>query len=279
MIGAGLSRAVRPPVAELAMRSGNPETFGDASDASLPLSVLAEQVLRSITVREAPKPAPPCARRVDVLMDAVLTPAAFAASDVVERLLASGLSQRAIADVYVPAVARRLGDCWSGNEMSFTRVTIASGRLQEMLGHLAEANDRPVVADRTKPRVALLTLADDQHTLGWKLLTVQLRRQGVTVFAIPGATPGDAVQLVERGRCHLVLVSASRLAVLGRIAEIASGLRARQVNVPPIVLGGLVAEQVPGSTSLPDVACITNDLGVALSHIRLHYRADRDGPE
>jgi len=261
------------------MRSGNSETFGDSTDSSLPLSLLAEQVLRSITTRDAPRPETPCARRVDVLMGAVLNPATFVASEVIERLLASGLSQRAIADVYVPAVAKRLGDCWSGNEVSFTRVTIASGRLQEMLGHLAEANDRPVVADRTRPRVALLTLADDQHTLGWKLVTVQLRRQGVTVFAVPGATPADAIEVIERSRCHLVLVSASRLAVLERISEIATGLRVSGTRVPPIVVGGIVAGRVSEATSLPDVTCITNDLGVALSHIRLHYRTNRDGPE
>lgn len=256
------------------MRPGNLAPHGDPSD-QLPVSALAEQVLRSLSARGAPAEGPVCPHRVALLMDAVLAPAAFEAAQVIERMLASGLTQRAVADEYVPQVARRLGDCWSSDELSFTKVTIASGRLQEMLGHLAQANDLPAAADRATPRVVLLALSGDQHTLGWKLVALQLRRQGITVQAVPGATVAEAADLIEASRCELVLVSASRLSVLDNLSRIAEALRARMTDVPPIVLGGLVCDRLGPGTRLPDVACITNDLSVALSCKTTRYRGLR----
>ena len=48
-------------------------------------------------------------------------------------MIASGISSADIAEDYVPLAARKLGEAWVDDTLSFSQVTIGAARLQEIV--------------------------------------------------------------------------------------------------------------------------------------------------
>jgi methylmalonyl-CoA mutase cobalamin-binding subunit len=249
---------------------------------SLHVGGLARQVLAALQTRStAPQGDDSlCPDILGELVTSVLGLGAFEGRSVVDDFLAAGISQTDLADRFVPAAARHLGDCWIEDDLSFARVTLAAGRLQQMLGELVQANDLLTPSDRMMPGVLVLTARNDQHTLGWKLLTLQIRRRGLAARAVPGVSVDEGAELILQAPYDLVLVSASRLTSVEMVADIVARLRAQLADVPPIVLGGIVTEQIGELCRLPDIDLITNSLDEALSRRRMcRARASRVAAE
>ncbi|PWR04125.1 hypothetical protein DKT77_03550 [Meridianimarinicoccus roseus] len=232
-------------------------------------AALASRVLASLQGRPKARPGRVagrvCPRALSMLFEASLA-AEFDRCETIRALCEMGLDHDEIADSYVPAAARQLGCDWVENTLSFARVTVAAGRLQEMLGGLAKANDIVTASHRAAPNVLVVSFENDQHTVGWKLVTLQLRRLGAAAHAMLDATPQDAAEVLEQVSYDLVLVSSSRIDVGARIGEMIDFLRARMVDVPPVVLGGIVVDLLDGAKPHADIVAVTNCLGAALTH-------------
>lgn len=230
--------------------------------------VLLEEVLRHLRGRDRATPVRSatrtCPRLLVALFDAVLA-VDFDGPDVLRGLLEQGVPVNDLADAYVPAVARKLGCDWAEDRLSFARVTVAAGRLQSLLGRMAQPNDTVRSAHPGAPNVLLVSFEGDAHTLGWKLLGVQLRRRGAAAHALLDVAPDTAADIAEQGGFDLVLVSASRMQVLDQLDRMIAALRARMVAVPPIVLGGIVVDSLDDGMVRADIAAMTNCLDTALS--------------
>ena len=164
---------------------------------SLHVGGLARQVLAALQTRtEAPGGDDTLSPEIlSELVASVLGLGAFDGRAVIDDFLAAGICQTDLADRFIPAAARHLGDCWVADDLSFARVTLAAGRLQQMLGELVQANDLLTSGDRMSPGVLVLSARDDQHTLGWKLLTLQIRRRGLAARAVPGVSVEEGAEL------------------------------------------------------------------------------------
>jgi methanogenic corrinoid protein MtbC1 len=233
-----------------------------------PTPVLVQEILRNLRDKDRTRPARGvprvCPRFLTELVDAALAPD-FDAALVLRGLLEAGVPANDIADGYVPAAARKLGCDWVDDRLSFARVTVAAGRLQSLLGRLAQPNDAVRSAQPSAPNVLLVSFEGDQHTLGWKLLSVQLRRRGAAAHAVLDVGPEAVADIVEQAGFDLVLVSASRPQVLDQVTRMADALRARMVDVPPIVLGGIVVDFLDDGPERADIMAVTNCLDRALS--------------
>lgn len=233
-----------------------------------PTPVLVQEVLRKL--RDKDRGAPPrnasrvCPRFVAELSEAALAPV-FDAAPVLRSMIDGGVAPNDIADAYVPTVARQLGNDWVDDRLSFARVTIAAGRLQSLLGRLEQPDDTVRSVHPGAPNVLLVSFAGDEHTLGWKLLSVQLRRRGVAVHAVLDIAPDAVADIAEQAGFDLVLVSASRPQVFDQVARMVAVLRARMVDVPPIVLGGIVVDLLGDNATRSDIVAVTNCLDMALS--------------
>ncbi len=233
-----------------------------------PTPILVNEVLRKLRDKDRAVPmrgvVRTCPRLLAELADATLAPE-FDAARVLHALLDAGIRLDDIADAYVPAVARGLGSDWVEDRLTFASVTVAAGRLQALLGRLAQPNDAMRSAYPGAPNVLLVSFEGDQHTLGWKLLAVQLRRRGAAAHAMLDVAPDAVADIAEQAGFDLVLVSASRLQVLEQISRMVGALRGRMIDVPPIVLGGIVVEFLDDGAARADIAAITNCLDTALA--------------
>ncbi len=176
------------------------------------------------------------------LYAAVSSPDKQAAPSLVQTMLANGFEPTEIADLYIPEVARRLGDAWCSDNLDFAKVTIGAARLQGMLRGLGPewcAEDTHVAADA--PRCLVVVPPDAQHTLGATILAGQMRRAGLSVSLEIGRSVDDLQQMVEQAPFDAVMISASAQESLAVIGCIVQRVRSVRRDVPVVVGGNILA--------------------------------------
>ena len=174
----------------------------------------------------------------DALFDAAVSRQPQALRDKARTVLATGVTPKVLADVYAPALARKMGDMWCADTMGFAEVTIGVARLQALLRDLGPEWQSDLLGDTGAPLILLVTLRDAQHTLGAILLTGQLRRAGFAVRLALDATSAHLSDLVGRLRFDAVFVSASQSESLDKIRRMVDLLREMSPEVPRIAVGG-----------------------------------------
>lgn len=147
-------------------------------------------------------PATPTAAQVahaDVLafVQAVLAPEDSLWHPVTDRLLAEGM---AVGDIYLHLLApaaQELGRMWDEDQISFTDVTVAVGRIQRVLRNLSPAFGREVDHPQNGRRVLLVPAPGEQHTFGLTIVAEFFRRAGWEVVGDGEARSADPAALVR----------------------------------------------------------------------------------
>ncbi len=175
---------------------------------------------------------------LDHLLRAVLSKGAFVPDALLVELRGYRLTVDAIIDLYVPAVARRLGTLWVEDSISFADVTIGSMRLQSLI---SEASTVCVVD--TKPGCALvhalvLVPQGEQHFLGASVVAGQLRRMGCEVDMSFDEDMGTLTARLMHGVPDLILMSCARYEVLETIANTVQVIRNAVSDPPVLAVGG-----------------------------------------
>jgi len=154
----------------------------------------------------------------------------------------AGIPPQDLADLYVPALARQMGDAWCKDEMSFAGVTIGVSRLQSLLRDLGPAWAGDTLAEPDAPTVLLALGKEIYHTLGAMVLAGQLRRKGLSVTLLLGATNDEIVTTLEQGDYDALFLSASIGESLDNLSRMVESVRTKIGEPPPIVIGGTILE-------------------------------------
>lgn len=182
----------------------------------------------------------PTTRLSEDLVDHICTlagaPGDAALAAINRELRAAGFGTAEICDSVIPAAARRFGDRWLDDTMSFAGVTIGVSRLQALLRGLeAEIADAPEPNAR---HIAVVVPQGCQHTLGALALSGMLRRQGQVARLFLCEPNDDVVHQAARFRPDLVMISAGSGSILKLASETISCLRKNLARGTPIVIGG-----------------------------------------
>ncbi len=191
---------------------------------------------------------------------------------VVDRILDAGIPAEEIADLYIPAVARRLGDAWCTDQMDFAKVSIGSARLQGLLRHLGPnwcAGDTPPRAHA--PTCLLIVPQAAQHTLGATIVAGQMRRQGIVVTLEIGTSLQDLSYIMSQDPVDAVFVSASSRESLEMIRTIVKNARKFLGDVPVVVGGNVVSLDVDVA-ELTGADLVTQDVAEAMAFCALTAR-------
>ncbi len=173
------------------------------------------------------------------LHDAVVGPDPAARNVVFDRMLAAELTAEQVCDHYVPAVARRLGDEWCDDTMSFADVSIGAARLQALLRDVAFDPDQEPVDE--SGRITVLVVADEFHPLGAMVVTGQLRRRGASVRLLLSRRREEIERQTAGCGFDAVLVSAAKSDDPGVVKQMLTMLRELiGVRVPFVIGGGLL---------------------------------------
>lgn len=181
-------------------------------------------------------------RHIEMLREAVLSPLPETSRNAVRDLIASGVAPSDIADFYIPAVARLLGDDWCVDQLSFANVTVGSARLQAMLRSLGPNWSGDSAARHGSASILLIVPEDVYHTLGALVLGGQLRRMGFSVKLILGCRNQDIAIRVQRTTYDAVFISSSHGETLESLRRIVDVVKTALSSPPPIVVGGSILD-------------------------------------
>lgn len=208
-------------------------------------------------------------RQISELRNAVTDPSPSTVQTVLRRMRADGIEPERIVDVFIPVVARILGDEWCADQTSFAEVTIGSARLQGALREIL--NEMPKTTKRgTTPSVMVLVRDDEHHTLGASVMTSQLRRLGVSVRLVLGATSREALTIAQREAFDAIFISVSNTQTLEDVGIFVEKLRSGVSEAPPIVVGGPILEQEQDTRTITGADVVTSDVREALRKCRLN---------
>ncbi len=228
------------------------------------VDALASQVLTVVASRSPHNAAKIYNRLVQQLVEGVRSMERGAQEAAVQDLRRYGCTPTDIADIYIPAAARVLGDEWCRDEVSFADVTIGTARLQGMLRDL----EREWMRERPKgpengPSIAIIC-EDDFHTLGAMVVAGQMRRVGASVRLMLGLTFSERMEILKEHSFDVVMISATRTENLETTRKLVKNIRTVCGNQLPIVLGGTVIEKNINVKALTGADHVVNDPKEAL---------------
>ena len=141
-------------------------------------------------------------------------------------------------DTYFPLTARRLGDDWVSDKLTFAEVTLALGHLQ-----LLNAKFEPIYlsatdASENHPRILVLVPEGEDHTFGAISATRMFRRlQTKTILAL-GYNKSELEKLILENDFDLIGLSAGNNFMSDEINRLSAFLKTKIKTATPIVLGG-----------------------------------------
>ncbi len=147
-----------------------------------------------------------------------------------------------VADLYIPALARRLGDDWLDDRVSFMEVTLASSRMQAMLRAIGAAWTADLAGPGQIGALLLVVPAQEQHTLGAMVLLGQLRRMGISVRLSIASDRAALRDILAEGCYHGVIASASSQARVADLRMIVEDVRRTGPDGMVVAVGGFILQ-------------------------------------
>ena len=175
---------------------------------------------------------------IDELAVAVVRGSLELASHQIDVLRRSGFSLETIFLRVLAPTARRLGEAWDADTLSFAEVTIGLGNLQGLLRRLSPDFDCHRETASTAKRILLLQAHGEQHSFGLFMVEAFFRRAGWNVVGAAAMPLAEATAIVKSEWIDVVGFSQSADTLLDPLASAISALRRASLNKAVSILVG-----------------------------------------
>lgn len=246
-------------------RASAQDVAGVSYFASQVVSLLADRTARTVSELREPL--------VAGLISASLSGTKHAFAELLVEVRRSRLSLAALADIYIPEAARRMGAQWHEDNMSWMDVTIGVGRMQSLLREIGTAWVADQAGDTGHGAVMMLVPDREQHTLGPMVAMGQMRRYGVSVCLRIAPSFNELRNLVAMRQFDGILISVATADKLDSVAKTVTFLKSVMAASCPIVVGGAVMSKVEDPAACTGANFSSNDIGAALEAIGLKFDA------
>jgi methanogenic corrinoid protein MtbC1 len=187
--------------------------------ANYPLEELATPGLRKIHDQE-----------VDLLTGLVINGSQESCIEYIKKLTSKQVAIESIYLDLIPTTARKLGELWEEDVVSFTDVTIGLWRLQHILYELTKdfqlKNSMPI----ENLNALLIPAPKSQHTLGLFIVAEFFRKAGWRVWGEPNLSPEEINNLIFSQWFDVIGVSIGYIEQLEGLNAMISSLRSRSMN-------------------------------------------------
>jgi len=246
-------------------RAGSKDSAGVIYFASQVVSLLAERNWRTFSELREPV--------VSGLITAALSGKKDAFADLLRELKKARVSAAALADLYIPEAARRMGDAWADDQMSWLDVSIGVGRLQSLLREIGMAWVADQAGDTGHGTVLLIVPDREQHTLGPMVAMGQMRRYGISVCLRIAPSHNELRSLMAARQFDGVLISIATKDKLESVSNTVQFIKAVSGKPMPIVVGGAVTPKVEDLAAATGADLASNDICEALESLGLEFDA------
>ncbi len=229
------------------------------SGASLARLIAEEIIPRLVQTRAATAPRPlrePGAADVEMLARLSLQEDRAALLALCAGWLDAGLPVASLmVDLIAPA-ARCLGDYWEEDRADFIDVTMAMGRLQQLVLAVAQRHPGCAPDPQTARRALIAPMPGEQHSLGALIVEELFRRAGWDTIGVRAGSAESLVAAVSARPLDMVGLSVSCTRLVPALSGCIAAIRRAARNPGLIVLVG-----GPVFAAAPDLA---EDVGADL---------------
>lgn len=206
----------------------------------------------------------PCSDEIDMLCNALLSDDPGAAATFIQQAQLKGSSYETLCLLYLSVAARRLGEWWDNDEVSFYRVTVAAGRIYAILRILRR--ERPIGAQNMMRAATFASVPGENHTLGITIASDLARERGWDIELFVGLTHDALVEKLEQRQPVLIGLSASGKRSLPALTRLIVALRIHNPGARILVCGQIAAQNLTlvGVTGADAAAA---DFDSALAHM------------
>jgi MerR family transcriptional regulator, light-induced transcriptional regulator len=239
--------------------SSNSASGKSRPDAQTQIVALARRAVKSVSEKKDGRSAlcdASCVAAAESLCRAAIELDGGAADAVLAELTGQGFGIDELAGRIIPQAARRLGEMWMEDEVTFPEVSMAAARMQAMIRDLFDDN---AGSEPDAPRVALIVSTAETHTLGAIVVTGMMRRVGVQVDLCLGRPVAEIRAMLAGSDVDLVMISAASLEALPETGRVLRMIREELKLDVPLVVGGPVLDYARSGQGLELADLVTID--------------------
>nr|WP_213396169.1 cobalamin-binding protein [Yoonia sp.] len=209
----------------------------------------------------------PTQSEIDLLCAALLSRDDRAADQFILAARRDGVDTAAISRGYVAGAARKLGQMWDDDRISFIDVTLACGKLYGIIRGLRHVLAPQIIQGR-ETRPALFALVPGEtHTLGIEIATDHFRRDGWDVDMLMGLDHDAMVAEADLRHYEAIVLVANSDRMLEPLTRLSLALRITQPLAHIIVAGGIL-DHHPDILRLVGAEAVMADLDSAIATLR-----------
>ena len=212
--------------------------------------------------------------RVTDLCDAVVHRDESRQHAVVAQMVSAGISTADVAEDYVTLAARKLGEAWVDDRLSFSEVTIGAARLQEIVRSLGHTDAGGSVTVPLGHRILLVIPPEEDHTLGAFVAANQFRRYGLWVHLAIGQSYDEVAETVAAQDFEMIGISGAGRRALESVRNLVSTVKQRCPHCAPVVVGGNLCNLDNRVLDLTGADFVTTSPRQAMSFCGLSVRQD-----
>lgn len=156
----------------------------------------------------------------------------------ITELLNLGMGIDLIVLELIPRIARKLGNQWASDSLSFAEVTIATGRLQKLIYSLDHLYQETRTSSSTAHSILVTAAPGSHHTLGPLILSNYFTWAGWSVLSETVPSERFIETTVTSKSLTAIAVSIADYDQLDRLPKLIQSIRSKSLNPAIIVLTG-----------------------------------------
>lgn len=156
----------------------------------------------------------------------------------ITELLNLGMGIDLIVLELIPRIARKLGNQWASDSLSFAEVTIATGRLQKLIYSLDHLYQETRTSPTTTHSILVTAAPGSHHTLGPLILSNYFTWAGWSVLSETVPSERFIETTVTSKSLTAIAVSIADYDQLDRLPKLIQSIRSKSLNPAIIVLTG-----------------------------------------
>ncbi|MEL7026214.1 MAG: cobalamin B12-binding domain-containing protein [Pseudomonadota bacterium] len=206
---------------------------------------------------------------IDLFVDALIDPDPKRAVAAFHKVQSQGMAIEPLYLEYLAGSARRLGDRWTEDLVSFSTVSVGVSRIYGLIRSL----DRPVEphASAHRPKALFAALPGETHTLGLRMAADLFRRRDWDIELVLPQSDQELMSRFEGSDHRLVGLSGADTTGLADLERITKAMRKRKPQARILISGALA--QHPSLRSSITVDAVAQDFEQAFAAMTELWRA------